>query len=411
MLRNLAAVIVIAAGASALASCSKGDGAGGPGGFQMPPTPVEIAKVTRGSVADRFEAVGSMEAGEEVVVTAEVQGQIESLPFVEGSAVREGQLLAKLDDGEWKAEVDRAQALRDQQQAAYDRWESVVEQKAGAQQDLDDAHARLRVAEADLSLAQTRLDKAHITAPFSGVAGARRVSPGAFVNPGDPIVSLAKMDVIRVTFSAPERFVPALKRGAKVTIGVTAYPNETWTGNIDVVDPVLDSQTRSVKILARVRNPDAKLRPGMSANISAILSERPEALVIPSEAVFAEGDQFFVYVVKPDSTVSRVALTLGTRTPESVEVLGQLEEGAMIVRAGHQKLFEGAKVMPIPAGGAAPGGPPGGAGGVEGAGGHGGGEGGADEPGGGSGAAGGAGQDSASTGQPAGGAAAESTTS
>jgi membrane fusion protein (multidrug efflux system) len=360
MKRVFTAVILIAAG-SGFAGCSKG-GAGGAGGFQMPPTPVEIATVERTGVVDLFEAVGSMEAGEEVVVTAEVQGQVESLPFEEGSSVRQGQILAQLDDAEWKAEVDRAAALFEQQKSAYDRWKTVVEQKAGAPQDLDDAEARLKVAEAELSLAQARFDKARITAPFDGVAGARRVSPGAFVNPGDPITSLAKMNVIRVTFSAPERFVPSLKRGSEVTVAVTAYPKEKWTGRIDVIDPVLDAQTRSVQVLARVRNPDAKLRPGMSANVSAVLSRRPDALTIPSEAVFAEGDQFFVYVVKPDSSVARTALTLGTRTAESVEVLGQLEEGAKVVRAGHQKLFEGAKVMPIPAGG-----PPGGPGAAPGA--------------------------------------------
>jgi membrane fusion protein (multidrug efflux system) len=365
MIRTWTAAGVIAAGALALAGCSKG-GANGAGGFQMPPTPVEIATVARGDVADRFEAVGSMEAGEEVVVTSEVQGTVESLPFEEGSYVRKGQILAQLDDDEWKAQVERAQALAEQQKSAYDRWKSVVDQNAGAAQDLDDAEARLKVAQAELALAQAHLDKARITAPFDGVVGARRVSPGEYLNPGDPIVPLAMMTEIRITFSAPERFVPKLKRGNKLTIGVTAYPNETWEGRIDVVDPVLDSQTRSARILARVKNPDSRLRPGMSASVSAVLSERPDALTVPSEAVVAEGEQFFVYMVKPDSTVTRVPLTLGTRTPESVEVLGQLEEGAMIVRAGHQKLYEGAKVMPIPA--APPGGAPGGgAGGVEGA--------------------------------------------
>jgi membrane fusion protein (multidrug efflux system) len=369
MMRRWNAALALAAGTAALAGCSKG-GAGGPGGFQMPPTPVEIATVSRGEVSDRFEAVGSMEAGEEIVVVAEIQGRIESLPFDEGSPVHEGQLLAKLDDSETKAEVDRAEALRDQQRTAYERWKTVVDAKAGAQQDLDDAEARLKVAEAELALQKARLDKTEIKAPFSGVVGARQVSPGEYLHPGDPIVSLAKMDEIRVKFAAPERFVPTLRRGSRVSIRVTAYPNETWTGRIDAVDPVLDSQTRSVQILARVKNPDAKLRPGMSASISAVLAERPDALTIPSEAVFAEGDQFFVFVVKPDSTVSRLPLTLGTRTPEAVEVLGQLEQGATIVRAGHQKLYEGAKVMPIPQGG--PGGPPqgapGGEGGVEGAG-------------------------------------------
>lgn len=342
------AIVMMFMGVAGLAcGCSKG-GAGGAGGFQMPPTPVEVASVQQGTVTDRFEAVGTMEASDEISVVAEVQGRIAKLPFEEGSSIRRGQVIAQFDDAEWRAEVARAEALRDQNQSAYDRWKSVVEQKAGAQQDLDDANARLKVSEAELALAQSRLRKARITAPFSGVVGARQVSLGEFLDPGDVITDLARLDEMRVTFSAPERYIPHLKRGSPVHVSVTAYPGEEWEGRIDVIEPIIDAQTRNVKILARVPNPGQRLRPGMSANVAATLSERTKALTIPSEAVIAEGDQFFVYLIKPDSTVTRVPLTVGTRLPDAVEVLGQLEPGATIVRAGHQKLFEGAKVMPMP---------------------------------------------------------------
>jgi multidrug efflux pump subunit AcrA (membrane-fusion protein) len=85
----------------------------------------------------------------------------------------------------------------------------------------------------------------------------------------------------------------------------------------------------------------------MSSNVSAVLGERPNALTIPNEAVFGSGDQTYVFVVKPDSTVARVALTLGSRYPDVVEVLQGLEPGMTVVRAGHQKLFDGGKVLPI----------------------------------------------------------------
>jgi membrane fusion protein (multidrug efflux system) len=86
----------------------------------------------------------------------------------------------------------------------------------------------------------------------------------------------------------------------------------------------------------------------MSANVSAVLSTRDNALLVPDEAIFAEGDQMLVFVVKPDSTVGRVAIKIGSRQPGTVEVLSGLEVGQMVVSAGHQKLYEGAKVMPIP---------------------------------------------------------------
>lgn len=93
------------------------------------------------------------------------------------------------------------------------------------------------------------------------------------------------------------------------------------------------------------------MRPGMSANVSAVLGVRPGALTIPTEAVFGSGNQSFVFVVKPDSTVQRVALALGTRMPDEVEVLEGLEAGMTVVAAGHQKLFDGGKVLPVPRGG------------------------------------------------------------
>ncbi|TMQ66887.1 MAG: efflux RND transporter periplasmic adaptor subunit [Candidatus Eisenbacteria bacterium] len=156
-----------------------------------------------------------------------------------------------------------------------------------------------------------------------------------------------------------------LKAGAPVSVSTTAYPGYALSGRIDVIDPVLDPETRSARVTARVRNPGGKFRPGMSANASVVLSERMNALTIPNEAVFAEGNQTLVYVVQADSTVSRRAVTLGTRLSDEVEVVQGLEPGQRVVVAGHQKLFETAKVIPIQsqggggaggAGGGAPGG-------------------------------------------------------
>lgn len=309
--------------------------------------PVETAPVVEGRVADRFEAVGSIDASEAITVVSEIDGAVVRLPFQEGTTIARGGLIAQLDDAQLRAEVNRTEALRDQSQSTYNRVKSVVDQGAGAPQDLDDAAAALKVAEANLALAKSRLSKTHIQAPFSGALGARRVSPGAFIRAGQAITDLANLSELRVNFSAPERYLGQLKRGAEVEISTTAYSGYALRGRIDVVDPVLDPTTRSARIMARVRNPGGKFRPGMSANVSAVLSQRQNALTIPSEAIFAEGDQSFAYVVKADSTVTRSALTLGTRLTDAVEVVKGLSPGQTVVRTGHQKLFEGAKVIPV----------------------------------------------------------------
>jgi membrane fusion protein (multidrug efflux system) len=351
----IVALVVVAAG------CAKKQQGGG--GFQMPPTPVEIATVTQGRVVDRFEAVGTIQAGEAITVVTEISGTVVRLPFREGEEIGAGTLIAQIDDVELRAEVARAEALRDQRQNAFERIKSVVEQRAGSPQDLDDAAATLKVAEAELALAKARLDKASIEAPFSGIVGSRRVSPGAFLSVGDVITELAQVSRLKIVFAAPERFLGQLKRGSAVTVSTTAFPGLTLKGDIDVVEPVLDEATRNVRVIARVQNLDGHLRPGMSADVAAVLSERPDALTIPSEAVFAEGDQMLVFTVSDSNVVARTPITLGLRLPDAVEVLDGLEAGARVVRAGHQKLYPGAMVMPIDAGGGAGagGGAPGGA--------------------------------------------------
>jgi membrane fusion protein (multidrug efflux system) len=315
--------------------------------MSMPPMPVEVREASRETVEDRFEAVGTLEAGEAASLVFEIDGLVTALPFAEGGRVRRGEPIAELENSQVSAEVARAEALELQSHAAYDRVKSVVDQGAGSPQELDDAAAALGVADANLALAKARLAKTRIVAPFDGTIGARRVSVGAYVRAGETIAELADLDEIRIVFSVPERFLPSLSRGARVVATTTAHPGLSFDGTIVAVEPVLEAATRSGRVVARLSNPEGMLRPGMSAAVFATLAVREGATTIPSEAVFAAGDQSFVFVVKPDSTVVRTAVRLGTRTASAVEVIGGLEPGTPVVRAGHQKLFDGAKVMAI----------------------------------------------------------------
>jgi membrane fusion protein (multidrug efflux system) len=212
---------------------------------------------------------------------------------------------------------------------------------------LDDAAAALKVAEANTAAAQARFDKTQITAPFDGLVGARRISPGAYLRPGDAITDLARVQELRVLFSAPERYLSLLKRGSEVTVSTTAYPGYELTGTIEVIEPKVDPATRNIGLVARVSNPENKFRPGMSANVAAVLSERPAALTIPSEAVVIDQNQPVVFAIKPDSTVVRTVVQLGSRMKEVVEVVSGLTEGQRVVRAGQQKIYQGAKVIPV----------------------------------------------------------------
>ncbi len=168
--------MLLAAGAVTLGlaagGCGKKQAAGG---FAPPPTPVETAIVSTGAVADRFATVGTLEADQHVEVTTEIDGVVKALPFPEGGHVASGALLVRLDDVQLAAEAQRAEALRDQGKATFERVRSVVDQGAGAPQDLDDATAALKVAEANLDLARARLAKTRVTAPFCSAASVATV--------------------------------------------------------------------------------------------------------------------------------------------------------------------------------------------------------------------------------------------
>jgi len=333
----------------------------------MPPVPVEVAEVQPSRMRDQFHAVGTIQAVAVVQIVSEIAATVRALPFVEGGAVRRGAALAFLDDTDLRAQARRTAALRDQAQAVSARAAKLHTMDAISTQGLDDARAAYRVAAANEALARSQLAKTRVRAPFAGVVGEKHISAGAYVRAGDVITDLAKVDVVKVMFAAPERYLGQLHRGAAVEITTPAYPGRVFAGQVTVVNPLIDPDSRTVQLVAEIPNHDATLKPGMSADVAITLSEREDALAVPDEAVFAEGAQSFVYVVKPDSTVTRTAIEVGSRDSMRVEVAHGLEAGQRVVRAGHQKLYEGAHVMPVPdinamgaPGGAAQGADPGG---------------------------------------------------
>jgi len=331
--------------ALALASC--GGGKGKTQAFTPPPTSVEVVEAKRGSVRELLKALGTVEASESVKVATEIDALVKEMPFREGALVEKAQLLARLDDSQLAAELQRAEALREQARVGYQRLGELATRKVASAQERDNAEAALKVAEANVAVARARLGKTRIFAPFRGLVGRRLVSPGAFLRSGDAIVELARVDEVKLTFAVPERNLPAMHRGAAVSVTTVANPDRVFTGSVSVVEPSLDASTRTARVVALVPNPGGELRPGMSAEVSATLQERPDAITVPDEAVFAEGDRSYVYALTGEGSVTRRAVELGTRQPGSVEITKGLAAGEKVVRAGHQKLYEGAKVTAV----------------------------------------------------------------
>jgi len=343
MRRSFALVILTLATLALIAGCKPG-GAGGPPGGEMPPTQVETIRAAPSSLTNQFETVGSLRAQESAVIRPEIDGKITAINFTEGQHVAAGSLLFALDAALAEADLNEARANLDNSRLASARASELSSKQLIARADFDKAKADLGVNQARAASARTRLDKTQIRAPFDGVTGLREVSVGDYVKAGDSLVDLVRMDPIEVDLRAPEVVMSTLAVGQKINLGVDSFPSETFSGTIIAIAPTVELGGRSVLVRARLANADGKLRPGMSARVQIVLGTNPNALMIPEQAIWPNGDEKMVYIVK-DGVAKLVPVTLGARQPGMVEVLTGLKAGDEVVTAGQLKLHDGAKVM------------------------------------------------------------------
>ncbi len=322
-------------------------GPGGPGG-EMPPTLVETARAQLTNLPDQFETIGTLRAQESIVVRPEVAGRIDRIGFSDGQKVTAGAPLFSLDSALTRADLNEANANLQNTTRAYARAKELAAKQLIARADLDTKQAELAVSRARAASARTRVDKTQIRAPFTGVTGLRKVSVGDFVNAGQELVDLVRLDPIELDMRAPETVLSTLAVGQKVDFGVDAFPNEVFSATVVAIAPTVDAGGRSVSLRARLENADQKLRPGMSARVRITLSNNAQALMVPEQAIWPNGEQKNVFVVAK-GVAHLVPVTLGTRQPGKVQVLTGLAAGDEVVTAGQLKIQDGTKVAVKPA--------------------------------------------------------------
>ncbi len=320
-------------------------GAGGP----PPPMPVEAAVATVEAVSDMVSAVGSLQANESVVIRPEIAGRITGIKFNEGQVINRNDVLFLLDATEYEAQMAQSKANLQLADMKFNRAKDLREKSLISQQDYDDSEAKLAEAQAQFAVDKSRLDKTVIRAPFSGILGVRNVSPGAYVRPGDDLVSLEETNPVKLEFRVPETYARSLRVGQKVSVGVDAYPDDKFTGSVYAIDPRVDTQTHSLLLRALVPNQKRALLPGMFARVELILATRSEALVVPEQAVVPMGNDLFVYRIV-DGKAAQTRVQTGRRMQGKVEITSGLSKGDSVITAG-QKVRDG---MAVKTGGGAP---------------------------------------------------------
>src|SRR5439155_348226 len=292
----------------------KAGGAGDPGGGAPMGMPVEVVVARTDTVRDEISATGQIEAVQSIDLRPEVDGRIVEILIREGQEVEQGTPLFKVDDAQLKAQVAQLEAQR-----ALARAKDLAQQNASSTADLEKAEAEARGAQAQYDLQRIRLERTTVRAPFAGVVGQRWVSLGDYVTNSTKLASLHTVNPQRATFQVPERFARELRPGQRVSFRVAAIAGRDFTGEVDFVDPVIQLPGRTILVKARVPNPARLLQPGMFIEARLVTAVRPQAVVIPEDAVVPAEGSSFVWVVAAGK-VDRRKVDLGRSEEHTSEL-------------------------------------------------------------------------------------------
>lgn len=289
-------------------------------------------------------AVGSLTADPQVRIRNEVSGVVDKIEASEGTTVDQGDVLVRLDSEKAAFELQRADARFKQAEANLMRRQTLFEQELITEAEMIEAEAEFQSADAERSLASRRLSDMTIRAPFAGTLGRRFIARGDFVEAGSHLFDLVQLDPLHLEFDLPERYLPQLHIGQPVRVVSAAFPEETFEGEVDFINPIINRSTRTVPVRARVENTDGLLRPNLFVTVELDVTLIDEALVIPEQAIVSELGHFSVYVVNGEQRAEIRTVRVGEREPGWVQIREGLSAEDVIVTAGQQRLQLGVRV-------------------------------------------------------------------
>lgn len=323
-----------------LAACGSG---GAEKGRERPPPLVKAEPASTMQFADTIEAVGTANANEQVTLSAPVTERIIRLNFDDGSFVRAGQVVAVLQQAEQSAQLTEVQARAREAQQQLDRVTELKQRGFATQSNYDTQIAAAQAARAQAQQVRAQIGDRVIRAPFSGWVSLRNISVGAIASQGTEIATISDVSTIKLDFTVPETMLSAIRPGLTIEARAAAYPDRPFRGQIHTVDPVIDPNTRAVKVRARLANPDRLLRPGMMLTVN-IQNQPRTSLSVPELAVIGEGENRFVYVVDEQGKARRTQVRSGGRANGRVEILEGLRPGQRVITEGVVKVADGMQV-------------------------------------------------------------------
>ena len=322
--------------------------------FVPPPETVTAFEVHPDSWESLLTSVGSLEAVQGVMVTAELKGKVEDIAFKPGEMVRAGDLLVQQDISSETAQLRASEASAALAKITLERIRKLLTEKTVSQSQYDNADAQYKEAAAQLDTIRSAISKKTIRAPFAGRLGIRLINLGQILNEGDAIVSLQSLDPIFVNFSLPQQQLAQVQPGLTVRMTTDVLPGRVIEGKITAINPAVDAATRNIRVQATAANPQEKLRPGMFVNVAVVLPAEEKVLPIPATAVLYApyGDSVFIVEEKkidknspPGKIVRQQFVQLGKKRGDFIAVASGLNGGETIVSTGVFKLRNGQAVV------------------------------------------------------------------
>lgn len=302
--------------------------------------PVEIAMPQKQAMPERLIVTGTLRANEVVAIASEIAGTIKRMPFSNGGLVKQGQLILELNDDVLAAELRQAEASYELAKLRHQRNETLLKKKSVAQSIYDESAAELNERHAAREVAQVKLAKARITAPFDGYITLRDASVGAYVTPGEALFVIVDDTPLKLDFRIPERSIGAVTPKSTVQFEInTAGRIAHYQAEVQALQPAITPDSHTLFVRATYANEQREILAGTFAKVRISLGGDEPVLSVPEEALVANADGYILYVVIDGKAKVR-DVDVGVRRGGLVAIKSGLEEGVPVITAGHQMLAD-----------------------------------------------------------------------
>lgn len=296
-----------------------------------PPPTVDVIVVSAQTIPNTVEANGTVVAGEFVEVRPEISGRLTYLNVSEGSSIARGSVIAKINDADLKAQLNKVKVQLELAELTVSRYKKLLDIQGINQADYDLALNQVNSLKADIGIIEADIAKTIVRAPFSGVVGLRQVSNGAYVTPATTLATLQQLGKNRIDFTLPENYANILKRGTSVIVQTDANGGGKKTATIIAIEPQVSTATRNVIVRARLSE-GANVNPGSFVKVYIDAGEE-NGMMIPANAIIPDARAKQVVVVK-NGKAKFVDIQTGVRQVGAVQVLSGLQEGDSVVVSG-----------------------------------------------------------------------------